>query len=92
MTKYPRKGAKTPVSGVRSARSHSAAFTAEERAAMKERARESRAGARAGKNEAEGERDVLAAISKMPDPDRAIARLGAVEHAKIVALLKKAVG
>ena len=44
-------------------------FTAEERAAMKERARELKAEAR-GK---EGESDVLAKIAEMPEPDRAMA-------------------
>src|ERR671918_1058523 len=48
-------------------------FTAEERAAMKERARELKAEARANKNKAEGERDVLAKIAEMPEPDRAMA-------------------
>jgi uncharacterized protein YdhG (YjbR/CyaY superfamily) len=44
-------------------------FTAEERAAMKERARE----LKAQKGKAEGESDVLAAIAKMAAPDRAMA-------------------
>ncbi|MDQ3855294.1 MAG: hypothetical protein M3281_02720, partial [Chloroflexota bacterium] len=48
-------------------------FTAEERAAMKERAREQKAEARAKKNRAEGERDVLAKIAEMREPDRAMA-------------------
>jgi uncharacterized protein YdhG (YjbR/CyaY superfamily) len=48
-------------------------FTDEERAAMKERANELKAEARATKNRAEGERDVLAAIAAMPEPDRAMA-------------------
>jgi uncharacterized protein YdhG (YjbR/CyaY superfamily) len=47
-------------------------WTDEERAAMKDRAQEVRAakrrGARAGK--ADGERDVLAKIAEMPEPDR----------------------
>jgi uncharacterized protein YdhG (YjbR/CyaY superfamily) len=46
-------------------------FTADERAAMKERARELKA-ARSGK--ADGESDVLAAIAKMPGSDRAMAK------------------
>jgi uncharacterized protein YdhG (YjbR/CyaY superfamily) len=50
-------------------------FTAEERAAMQERARElkkaTRRGAEAGK--ADGESDVLAKIVAMPEPDRGIA-------------------
>src|SRR5262249_61026739 len=49
-------------------------FTAEERAAMKARARELKAEERASKNRAEGERDVLTAIAAMKEPDRAIAR------------------
>jgi uncharacterized protein YdhG (YjbR/CyaY superfamily) len=46
-------------------------WTDEERAAMKDRAQEvkaTRRGARAGK--ADGERDVLAKIAEMPEPDR----------------------
>jgi uncharacterized protein YdhG (YjbR/CyaY superfamily) len=49
-------------------------FTDAERAAMKERARELKAEARASKNKAEGERDVLAKIAEMPGPDRALAK------------------
>jgi len=45
-------------------------FTAEERAAMKERARESRA---ARKGTADGESEVRAKIAEMPPADRAIA-------------------
>ena len=48
-------------------------FTPEERAAMKERARELKAEARANKNRADGERDLLAKIAEMPEPDRAMA-------------------
>ncbi len=48
-------------------------FSAEERAAMKDRAKELKAEARANKNRAEGESDVLAAIAEMPEPDRAMA-------------------
>lgn len=54
-------------------------FTAEERAAMKERAKELKAEARANKNREEGERDVLAKIAEMPDSDRIMAeRLHAI--------------
>src|SRR5213595_3128087 len=49
-------------------------FTDEERAAMKERAKELKAEARANKNKAEGESDVLAKIAEMPEPDRAMAK------------------
>jgi uncharacterized protein YdhG (YjbR/CyaY superfamily) len=48
-------------------------FTAEERAAMRARAQELKAEARANKNRAAGERDLLAAIAEMPGPDRALA-------------------
>jgi len=56
-----------------SAKSTNKAFTAEERAAMKERAKELKAEARAKKNREEGERDLLEKIAEMPEPDRAIA-------------------
>jgi len=48
-------------------------FTDEERAAMKERAKELKAQARADKNRAEGESDVLAKIAEMPEPDQTMA-------------------
>src|SRR5215210_1760788 len=49
-------------------------FTDEERAAMKERAKELKAEARANKKKAEGESDLLAKIAEMQGPDRAIAK------------------
>ena len=49
-------------------------FSAEEREAMQERARELKEEARANKNKAEGENDVLAKIAEMPEPDRAMAK------------------
>ena len=49
-------------------------FTADERAAMKARAQELKAEARAKKNRAEGERDALAAIAAMKGKDRAMAK------------------
>jgi uncharacterized protein YdhG (YjbR/CyaY superfamily) len=51
----------------------SGGFTAEEQAAMKERARELQAEARANKNRAAGESDLLAKIAEMPEPDRSMA-------------------
>jgi uncharacterized protein YdhG (YjbR/CyaY superfamily) len=48
-------------------------FTAEERAAMKERSRELKAAARAKNGKADGEGDVLAKIAEMAEGDRAIA-------------------
>ncbi len=48
-------------------------FSAAERAAMRERAKELKAEARRGADREAGERDVLAAIAEMPKADRAIA-------------------
>src|SRR5215210_9475697 len=48
-------------------------FTDEERAAMKERAKEQKAEARANRKKADGESDVLAKIAEMQGPDRAMA-------------------
>ena len=65
-------------------------FTDEERAAMKERAKELKAEERANKNRAEGESDVLAKIAEMPDPERAMAkRLHAIIKASAPALSPK---
>jgi uncharacterized protein YdhG (YjbR/CyaY superfamily) len=61
-------------------------FTDEERAAMKERARELKAAA----DKADGERAVLAAIAAMPQRDRAMAkRLHAIIKASAPALSPK---
>ena len=49
-------------------------FTDAERAAMKARAQELKSEARANKNKADGENEVLAAIAKMPASDRAMAK------------------
>lgn len=48
-------------------------FTAEEKAAMKERAKELKAEARAKKNRAAGEKDLLEKIAEMPEPDHTMA-------------------
>ena len=65
-------------------------FTAEERAAMKERAREQKAEARRGANRAEGERDLLAKIAEMPPSDRSMAeRIHAVVTASAPDLMPK---
>lgn len=60
-------GAKKKAAGTEAA---AAGFTAEERAAMRERASEQKAAA-AG---ADGTTEVLAKIAEMPEPDRSIAR------------------
>ena len=65
-------------------------FTPEERAAMKERARELKAEERANKSRADGESDVLAKIAEMPGPDRAMAkRLHAIVKASAPVLAPK---
>ena len=65
-------------------------FTEDERAAMKARARELKAEARASKNRAEGERDLLAAVAAMKEPDRAMAkRLHAIVEVTAPALWPK---
>lgn len=46
----------------------------EEKAAMRERAKEMKAEARAGKDRAAGESVLLATIAKMPEPDRSMAK------------------
>lgn len=49
-------------------------FSKEEKAAMKERALELKAEARANKSKADGENDVLAKIEEMEEPDRSMAK------------------
>jgi len=61
-------------------------FTDDERAAMKERARELKAEA----NKADGEKELLAKIAEMPEPDRGMAkRLHAIVKAGAPALSPK---
>lgn len=65
-------------------------FTDTEQAAMKERARELKAEARASRNKADGERAVLAKIAEMPRPDRTLGeRLHAVVTANAPTLWPK---
>ena len=67
-----KKQAQEPVEGA-------AGFSAEERAAMRERARELKAEARAAKGKADGEKDLLAKIAEMAEPERTMAeRLHAI--------------
>jgi uncharacterized protein YdhG (YjbR/CyaY superfamily) len=68
----------------------STGFTDEEKAAMRERAKELKAEARVNKNRAEGESAALEAIAAMPAPDRALAeRLHAIITASAPALAPK---
>ena len=70
----------SPKNQARKAAGHAAAnkkrsrgFADEERAAMKERARELTVEAGRGADKADGERAVLAKIAEMPEPDRSMA-------------------
>ena len=65
-----RKAAQKPARSASAAGKTSAGFTDEERAAMKERARELKAAA----NKADGESSVLAKIDEMPEAERRMAR------------------
>jgi uncharacterized protein YdhG (YjbR/CyaY superfamily) len=65
-------------------------WTAEERAAMKERSKELKAEGRRGTAKADGEADVLAKIAEMPPRDRALAkRLHAIVKANAPGLSPK---
>jgi uncharacterized protein YdhG (YjbR/CyaY superfamily) len=65
-------------------------FTDEERAAMKERAKELKAAARMGADKADEESAVLAKIAEMPEPDRAMGeRLHAIIKTSAPGLLPK---
>jgi uncharacterized protein YdhG (YjbR/CyaY superfamily) len=82
--------AQTSTKGAASNRK-SSGLTAEERAAMKERARELKAEASRGRRKADGESDVLAKIAEMPEPDRRLAeRLHALIKEAAPALSPKA--
>jgi len=70
-----KKTTRTSASSVAASRKAVKGFTDEERAAMKERTRELKAEAsRSGRaTQADGEREVLAKIGEMPEPDRGMA-------------------
>jgi uncharacterized protein YdhG (YjbR/CyaY superfamily) len=89
--KTAKKGTQTSAKSTTASNKRSKVFTDEERAAMKERARELKADARRGprakKDKADGESDVLAKIAELPEPDRAMAkRLHAIVKAGAPAL------
>jgi hypothetical protein len=69
------KDTQKPAKGTTAKDEGSEGFTAEERAAMQERARELKAASRRGSRaaKADGEADVLAKIAEMPEPDRVMA-------------------
>jgi uncharacterized protein YdhG (YjbR/CyaY superfamily) len=74
----------------KSTRTSGAGFTDGEKAAMKARAQEMKAEARTGKDRAEGEKAILAAIGAMKEPDRSMAtRLHEIVTASAPALMPK---
>jgi uncharacterized protein YdhG (YjbR/CyaY superfamily) len=85
-----RKAVQKSAGGTTATGKTSKGFSNEERAAMKNRAQELKAEARANKNKAEGESAVLAAIAAMQEPDHSMARrLHAIIKASAPALLPK---
>ena len=68
----PKKATKQP--GKRTNVQGTEGFTDEERDAMKERAKELKAAARAKKGKEDGEKDVLEKIAELPEPDRSMAK------------------
>jgi len=82
----PKKGAQKSAKSTAAKDKTSTGFTDEERAAMKERAKELKAEA----DKADGESTLLAKIAEMPEPDRAMAkRLHALIKANAPALSPK---
>ena len=77
-----KKAAKTAAKKGTTTRTTSPVFSADERAAIKEYAEESRTSRRRGGNAAAEEADVLAKIAEMADSDRAMAeRIHAIDRA-----------
>ena len=72
--KTTQKSTKSKATTAQSSGKSSGAFTADERAAMKARAQEQKAEARANKNRADGERALLEAIAGMKGRDRVMAK------------------
>jgi uncharacterized protein YdhG (YjbR/CyaY superfamily) len=69
-TKTAKKTVKKTAKSTTTRGDKASGFTAEERAAMRERAKELKAGA----SRADGERALLEKIAEMPEPDRSMAR------------------
>jgi len=84
--KVPEKSARSS----EAVKEKSKGFTDEEKSAMKERARELKAEARASKDKADGESELLAKIAEMQEPDRSMAkRIHAIIKASAPALAPK---
>jgi uncharacterized protein YdhG (YjbR/CyaY superfamily) len=87
MSQPEKKGTQESAKSTAAINKKSKGFTDEERAAMKERAKELKAEERANKSKAEGESDVLANIAEMLESDRALGeRLHAIITASAPAL------
>lgn len=74
MSQPEQKGTQEPAKSTTGINKKSSGFTDEEKAAMKNRAQELKAQARADKDKAGGESALLAAIAAMKEPDRAMAK------------------
>ena len=86
----PKKDSQKSAKSTTAINKKSKGFTDEEKAAMKNRAHELRAEARADKNKADGESALLAAIAAMPEPERTMAkRLHAIVKGSAPALSPK---
>src|SRR5947208_784952 len=86
----PKKDTQKSAESTTTTKKKSKGFTDEERAAMRNRAQELKAEARADKEKADGENAALAAIAAMQEPDRAMAkRLHAIIKASAPALSPK---
>jgi uncharacterized protein YdhG (YjbR/CyaY superfamily) len=72
--KPAKKGTQKSAKSTSAINKTSKGFTDDERAAMKARAQELKAEARGKKSKADGEREVVAAIAAMKEPDRAMAK------------------
>jgi uncharacterized protein YdhG (YjbR/CyaY superfamily) len=85
-----KKDTQKSAKGTAAVNKKSTGFTDEEKAAMKERAKELKAEERANKDRAAGESDLLAKIAEMPEPERTMAkRLHAIITASVPALSPK---
>ena len=88
----PKKDTQKSAKSTSAINKKSKGFTDEERAAMKERAKELKTAARRGPraDKADGEKAVLAKIAEMPEPDRALAeRIHAIVRTSAPDLLPK---
>lgn len=74
MSQPEKKGAQESAKTTTATNNKTKGFSDDERAAMKERAKELKAEERANKNRAEGESDVLAKIDELEEPERTMAK------------------